>query len=120
MLSGHSRISKKYTEHLGEKEYFEAIGKLDEFISGILSDLAHISLESVLGDLVYTNNIINTLAKLIYTTVEGLDIGIDLNTVLKVVDLDVSTKGVASILKDYSAASREIGGASRTATEMDL
>ena len=102
-------ITVKYTEHLGEKEYFEAIGKLDEFISGILSDLAHISLESVLGDLVYTNNIINTLAKLIYTTVEGLDIGIDLNTVLKVVDLDVSTKGVASILKDYSAASREIG-----------
>ena len=49
-------ITVKYTEHLGEKEYFEAIGKLDEFISGILSDLAHISLESVLGDLVYTNN----------------------------------------------------------------
>ncbi|MDE6723813.1 MAG: hypothetical protein K2J55_06435, partial [Eubacterium sp.] len=34
---------------------------------------------------------------------------IDLNTVLKVVDLDVSTNGVASILKDYSSASREIG-----------
>ena len=102
-------IKVKYTEHLGEKEYFEAIGKLDAMIAELLDQFVHISLESVLGDLVYTNNIINTLAKLIYTNIEKVDIGIDLNTVLKVVDLDVSTGGVASILRDYSSASREIG-----------
>ncbi len=101
-------IQVKYTEHLGEKEYFEAIGKLDT-IAELLDQFVHISLESVLGDLVYTNNIINTLAKLIYTNIEKVDIGIDLNTVLKVVDLDVSTSGVASILRDYGSASREIG-----------
>ncbi len=102
-------IQVKYTEHLGEKEYFEAIGKLDTMIAELLDQFVHISLESVLGDLVYTNNIINTLAKLIYTNIEKVDIGIDLNTVLKVVDLDVSTSGVASILRDYGSASREIG-----------
>ena len=102
-------ITVKYTEHLGEEIYLESIGRLDETIAGLLNDLAHISLDSVLSDLVYTNSIINTVAKLIYTNIEKVDIGIDLNTVLKVVDLDVSTKGVASILKDYSAASRAIG-----------
>ncbi len=61
-------IQVKYTEHLGEKEYFEAIGKLDTMIAELLDQFVHISLESVLGDLVYTNNIINTLAKLIYST----------------------------------------------------
>ncbi len=78
-------------------------------ISSLLGQFLNISLESVLGDLVYTNSIINTLAKLIYTNIEKVNIGIDLNTVLKVVDLDVSTSGVSAILKDYGAASREIG-----------
>lgn len=103
------KVTVEYTEHLGEAEYFEAIGKLDEMISSLLGQFLNISLESVLGDLVYTNSIINTLAKLIYTNIEKVNIGIDLNTVLKVVDLDVSTSGVSAILKDYGAASREIG-----------
>ena len=103
------KVTVEYTEHLGKEEYFEAIGLLDETISSLLGQFLNISLQSVLGDLVYTNSIINTLAKLIYTNIENVNIGIDLNTVLKVVDLDVSTSGVSSILKDYGAASREIG-----------
>ncbi|MDE6111678.1 MAG: hypothetical protein K2F65_07165, partial [Eubacterium sp.] len=102
-------LETKYTEHLGQEEYFEAIGQLDTMIANLLNEFVHISLESVLGDLVYTNSIINTVAKLIYTNIEKVNIGIDLNTVLKVVDIDVSTNGVASILRDYSSASREIG-----------
>ncbi|MDE5996360.1 MAG: hypothetical protein K2G56_05520, partial [Eubacterium sp.] len=102
-------LETEYTEHFGKDIYLEAIGKTDEMIASLLNDLAHISLESVLGDLVYTNNIINTVAKLIYTNIEKVNIGIDLNTVLKVVDIDVTTNGVASILRDYSSASREIG-----------
>lgn len=99
----------EYTKHLGENEYYQAIGMLDDMIAELLGEYLHISLNSVLSDLVYTNSIINTVAKLIYTNIEKVDIGIDLNTILKVVDLDVSTRGVSSMLSDFGAASREIG-----------
>ena len=45
---------------------------------------------------------------MIYTNLESLDIGVDLTTVLSIVDVDISTSGVANAIKDYPSASKQI------------
>ena len=105
--------STKYTENLGKEEYTEALNQVDPLISGLVSELAGSSLKGFATGAVYTNNIVNILAKLIYTNLEGLDIGIDLNTVLSIVDVDISTRGVANVIKDYPAASKQIAKCSK-------
>lgn len=100
--------STKYTENLGKEEYTEALNQVDPLISGLVSELAGSSLKGLATGAVYTNNIVNTLAKLIYTNLESLDIGIDLNTVLSIVDVDILTSGVAKVIKDYPSASKQI------------
>jgi hypothetical protein len=80
----------------------------DETILSMLSDLAGISLTSLLSDNLYTNSLVNTVAKAVYQNLEGLDIGIDLNTVLGLLDVDITTSGVASQISDYKSASKTI------------
>lgn len=97
-----------YTENYGEEEYSQALSMTDSMIEGLLKDFTGGSLKSMATGALYTNNIVNTLAKLIYTNLESLDIGIDINTVLKLVDVDITTKAVANDVKDYKSASKAI------------
>lgn len=98
----------QYTENLGKDEYSQALDEIDPLISSLISELAGSSLKGLATGAVYTNNIVNTLAKLIYTNLESLDIGVDLTTVLSIVDVDISTSGVANAIKDYPSASKQI------------
>lgn len=97
-----------YTKNYNKEDYAEALTMIDPMIDKLLTDFAGSSLKPFVTNTLYTNAIVNKLAKLIYTSIENLDIGIDLNTVLSLADIDISTKGVASSISDYSSASREI------------
>ena len=98
----------QYTKNLGKEEYTDALNQIDPLIIGLVNELAGSSLKGLATGAVYTNNIVNTLAKLIYTNLESLDIGVDLNTVLSIVDVNISTRGVANAIKDYPSASKQI------------
>lgn len=101
-----SQIS--YTENYGEKDYAQALSMTDPLIEGLLRDFTGGSLKSFATGALYTNNIVNTLTKLIYTNLEGLDIGVDINTVLSLIDVDISTKAVASEVSDYKSVSKQL------------
>jgi hypothetical protein len=103
-----SSIVTTYTENYGEDDFNQALSMTDELILSMLDDLAGISLTSLLTDNLYTNSLVNTVAKAIYQNLESVDIGIDLNTVLSVLDVDISTSGVASQISDYKSASKTI------------
>ncbi|MCD8203306.1 MAG: hypothetical protein LUD48_06670, partial [Prevotella sp.] len=101
-------VVTKYTENYDRDDYAEAVGMTDDLITELLGELLNLSLTDLIEQNLYTNSIINTIAKLIYTNIEKVDIGIDINTVLKVIDLDVTTKGVSKQISDFSAASSAI------------
>ena len=102
-----------YTENLGREDFITVLEQIDPMINELLSDFAGKSLTDLVSGLVYTNNIVNTLAELIYTNLEKLDIGVDINTILSMMDIDISTKAVAKDIKDYSSASKAIAKCSK-------
>jgi hypothetical protein len=101
-------IATTYTQNYGEEDFAQALSMTDDLIVSMLNDLAGISLTSLVNDNLYTNSLVNTVAKAIYQNLESIDIGIDLNTVLSVLDVDISTSGVASQISDYKSASKTI------------
>ncbi len=97
-----------YTKNYNKEDYANAMTMVDPMIDSLLEEFAGTSLKPFVTNVLYTNDIVNKLAELIYTSLENLDIGIDLNTVLSLADIDISTKGVASAISDYSSASKEL------------
>ncbi|MDE6124545.1 MAG: hypothetical protein K2G22_04860, partial [Eubacterium sp.] len=102
-----------YTENLKREDFITVLEQIDPMINELLSDFAGKSLTDLVTGLVYTNNIVNTIAELIYTNLEKLDIGVDINTILSMLDIDISTKAVAKDIKDYSSASKAIAKCSK-------
>lgn len=102
------KTSVVYTKNYNEEDYANALTMVDPMINNMLVDFAGNSLKPFVAEMLYTNNIVNKLAELIYTNISNLDIGIDINTVLSAAGVDISTKGVAASISDYSAASKEI------------
>lgn len=100
--------SVTFTPNLTRDDFVEGLEKIDPMINELLADFANSDLKSLVTNLVYTNSIVNTLAELIYTNLEKLDIGIDLNQILAMLDVDISTYGVANTISDYKSASKEI------------
>lgn len=98
----------KYTPNLDKDDYTQALEQIDPLINDLISELAGSSLKGLATEAIYTNSVVNTLTELIYTNLENLDIGIDLNTVLSLIDVDITTAGVASAIKDYKSASKQI------------
>ncbi len=103
-----NKTSVVYTKNYNEEDYANALTMVDPMINNMLVDFAGNSLKPFVAEMLYTNNIVNKLAELIYTNISNLDIGIDINTVLSAAGVDISTKGVAASISDYSAASKEI------------
>ncbi|MDE5671698.1 MAG: hypothetical protein K2I14_09615, partial [Eubacterium sp.] len=108
-----SASSIEYTENLGREDFITILEQIDPMINELLSDFAGKSLTDLVTGLVYTNNIVNTLAKLIYTNLEKLDIGVDINTILSMLDVDISTSAVAEAVSDYRFASKAIAKCSK-------
>lgn len=98
----------EYTENLSKEDFVTVLEQIDPMINELLADFAGQSLNSLVTNLVYTNSIVNTLAELIYTNLEKLDIGVDINTILSMLDVDISTKAVAEAVKDHKSASNAI------------
>ncbi len=97
-----------YTENLTKEDFVTILEQIDPMINDLLADFAGQSLNDLVTNLVYTNNIVNTLAELVYTNLEKLDIGVDINTVLSLLGVDISTKAVSEAVKDYKSASKAI------------
>ncbi|MCD7723594.1 MAG: hypothetical protein LUH82_06545, partial [Clostridiales bacterium] len=100
-----------YTENMTEEDYANYLSQIDDLIIGLLKDLMGAdSLLELVGNLVYTNDIINTLAELIYPNIEGLSdtLGFDINKIFAVLDIDISTTAFAKTVSDFSAASAAI------------
>lgn len=97
-----------YTKNYGKEDYANALTMVDPMIDKLLNELAGASLKPFVAKSLYTNDIVSKLAKLIYTSIENLNIGADLNKVLSLAGINISTKGVASAISDYSSASKEI------------
>lgn len=97
-----------YTKNYKKEDYANALTMVDPMIDKLMTDFAGSSLKPFVANSLYTNDIVSKLAKFVYTSIENLDIGIDLNTFLALADIDISTNGVASSISDYSSASREI------------
>lgn len=95
------------------------VAKLTAFIDGIVDEL---DLEALLEDNLYTDNIVNALAKAIYTNIDSVSISdtIKLSDILSIVGITTDTKSVASLLKDksygetkqFAAAAKAIANAS--------
>lgn len=102
------KTSVAYTKNYNKEDYANALTMVDPMIDNLLAEFAGASLKPFVTNMIYTNDIVNKLAELIYTSLENLDIGIDLNTVLSLADIDISTKGVASAISDYSSAAKEL------------
>lgn len=102
-----------YTKNYNKEDYANALTMVDPMIDNLLAEFAGTSLKPLVTNMLYTNDIVNKLAQLIYTSLENLDIGIDLNKVLSLADIDISTQGVASAISDYSSASKEIKNCSK-------
>ena len=102
-------LETKYTENYGEEDYSKVLDQLDSMIGTMLPEQFNISLSTILNDMLFKNSLINTVAKLIYTNIEKIDIGIDINKIFEALDLDVTTRGVAALLSDFGSASAEIG-----------
>ncbi|MGN1328240.1 MAG: hypothetical protein ACI4V4_00905 [Eubacterium sp.] len=90
---------------------------LVKFIDDIINE---IDLNSLLNNMVYTDSIINTLAELIYTNIESVNIsGISLGDILEIVGITVDTESVSALLADknygetkqFKAAAEAIGAA---------
>lgn len=75
------------------------VTKLISFLDGIIEE---IDLNSVLNQYLYTDSIINSLAKLIYTNIEKTKISdsIMLNDILSIVGISADIKTVAAMLAD--------------------
>lgn len=101
-----------YTANLGREDYAQAVDMADPLINDLVRDLAHSSLKNLVTDMLYTSSTVNSLAKLIYTNLSSLDIGVDINTVLKLLDVDISTKAVASAVREYKSASKAFSNSS--------
>ena len=98
----------EYTENLSREDFVTVLEQIDPMINELLADFAGQSLSGLVTNLVYTNSIVNTVAELVYTNLEKLDIGVDINTVLSMLGVDISTKAVADTVSDYKSASRAI------------
>ncbi len=101
-------LETTYTPNYDGDYYDDAMDAFDEMIAELLDEFLGMSIPSLISDNVYTNSIINTVAKLIYPNLAGIDIGIDMNTILGIFDIDISTKAVANDLSDFASASAEI------------
>lgn len=75
------------------------VTKLINFIDGIVEE---IDLNSIINQYLYTDSIINSLAKLIYTNIEKTKIsdGIMLDDILEIVGISADSKTVAAMLSD--------------------
>lgn len=103
-----NKTSVVYTKNYNEEDYANALTMVDPMINNMLVDFAGNSLKPFVTEMLYTNNIVNKLAELIYTNLASLDIGVDINTVLSLAGVDISTKGVAASISDYSSAAKEL------------
>ena len=99
-----------YTPNYGEEDYAQFVQDIDEAIFGLLGSFVNINIGTLLNDMVYKNSIVNTVAKLVYTNLENINLGgISIHQILKAIDLDITTASVADMLSDFSVASKEIG-----------
>ena len=101
-----------YTANLKREDYAQAVDTADPLINGLVRDLAHSSIKNLVTDMLYTSDTVNSLAKLIYTNLSSIDIGVDINTVLRLLDVDISTKAVASAVGEYKSASKAFSNSS--------
>lgn len=97
-FTGYKTKASSFTYPNGVKE--EDVAKLIAFLDGIIDDL---DLEALLDQYLYTDSLINTLAKLIYTNLEKTTLTINnnkvaLNSLLAIANIDASSATVASLL----------------------
>ena len=102
----------KFPRGINQRNAAQATGVLDELISGFLD------LPKLVNDNLFTNGLVNTLAKAIYTNLPGLKLGdVDISTILDVVHVKIDAPSVAALLTDgsygatYAAASTAIANA---------
>ena len=83
-----------------------AIETLSNILKGVLENVLNTSITELTTEKIYTNAIVNTLAKAIYTAVAGME------STLKLVGIDVSQANVAKLLKDagYTDIANAIAG----------
>lgn len=95
---------EKYKVDYGTQFTKEQIAQLVPTLDTLIGTLLPGGLQSLISENLYTNNIVNTLVKEAYSAIEGA--GAEVSQVLGLLGVDVTPKGVASLLteKEYAAA----------------
>ncbi len=95
---------EKYKVDYGTKFTKEQIAQLVPTLDALIGTLLPGGLQSLISENLYTNNIVNTLVKEAYSAIEGA--GAEVSQVLGLLGVDVTPKGVASLLteKEYAVA----------------
>ncbi len=110
-------VTKNYKFSYPDGVTAKNVNKLVKFLDGIVNEL---NLGTLLDQYLYTDNLINTLAELIYTNIDKVSISgsIKLGDILAIAGITTNTDDVAKLLKDksygktYSANAKVIGKAS--------
>lgn len=95
---------EKFKVDYGTQFTKEQIAQLVPALDGLIGTLLPGGLKSMISTNLYTNNIVNTLVKEAYSAIEGA--GAEVSQVLSLLGIDVTPKGLASLLteKEYAAA----------------
>lgn len=95
---------EKYKVDYGTQFTKEQIAQLVPTLDALVGTLLPGGLQSLISENLYTNNIVNTLVEKAYSAIEGA--GAEVSQVLGLLGVDVTPKGVASLLteKEYAAA----------------
>ncbi|MCC8072996.1 MAG: hypothetical protein LIO62_02585 [Clostridiales bacterium] len=94
-------VTKNYSFSYPDGVTDETVSKLVSFLDGIIGEL---DLNSLVSDYLYTDDLINTLAELIYTNIDSVKISdsISLGDILDIFEIPTDTSSVASLLTDSS------------------
>ena len=112
-------VTHKYFEYRGFRNYSydfsygdldanacaQLASALDALIDTLLGTFAGSDLTSFVGEKLYSDSLINTIATALYPAIEGVVINDSLGSltdVLKLAEIDTSTEGVAAMLTDES------------------
>ncbi|MDE7124095.1 MAG: hypothetical protein K2N83_01225, partial [Eubacterium sp.] len=86
-----------------------AVQTLSNIVTGVLENLLNTSITELTTEKIYTNEVVNTLAKAIYTAVAGME------STLKLAGIDVSKENVVKLIGEeygYTGIAAEIAAAS--------
>lgn len=106
-------LAPKYTANLSEEDFTEGIAAFDAMIPGLLASFAGgATVKSLVGNGVYTNNMVNTLAKAIFGNFASDEMETILDYVYEL-GIDISPQGVASWLVEskYKAVNNTLRNA---------